>query len=58
MVLPRTGVGNPWHASTFIRHVSEASETRSSPLQTKKLTTYKLQYYLIKLRIRFFIFVC
>jgi len=37
----RAGEGNPWHAcrtwhaSTYIRHVSEASETRSSPSNEK-----------------------
>ena len=62
--LSSTGVVNPWHAcrnwhaSTSIRHVSEASETRSSPLQMKKLITYKSQYYQMKLGVRFFIFVC
>jgi len=64
VALPTPVVGNlwhvcrTWHASTSIRHVSEASETRSSPLQMKKLITYKAQYYLMNLGVRFFILVC
>ena len=48
-----------WHASTSIWHMSEALETRSSHIQMKKLITYKSQYYyLMKLGICFFIFIC